>query len=127
MSSVPPIFGQAITAQNATYLQIFRQGVAKAGIGLDANDQLALMAGMTNNPAMDITTTGSVGIGTASPNTKLDVYTSAGVGAIDLGKRTVFQYRRTMRRSAVWRWAMGCWPIFFPLLPAGTPALVISR
>jgi hypothetical protein len=78
----PPIFGQAITAQNATYLQIYRQGVAKAGIGLDASDQLALMAGTTSNPAMDITAGGLVGIGTAAPSYPLHlVHTDTTTGA----------------------------------------------
>ena len=50
-----------------------------------------------NSPttAVTIASTGRVGIGTTSPAAKLDVYTSAGVGAIDLGGVNGISYPST--------------------------------
>ncbi|MBL4755420.1 MAG: tail fiber domain-containing protein, partial [Flavobacteriales bacterium] len=71
-------FERNIAAQDASFFRLFRQGVEKARFGLDANDQLTLMAGILDNPALSVTTTGNVGIGTTSPTAKLHVLTTSG-------------------------------------------------
>lgn len=64
--------GRNITAQAHSVMRIFRAGTEYARVGLDASNQLTLMAGPNDTPALMVSSTGQVGIG-VSPATLLHI------------------------------------------------------
>jgi hypothetical protein len=80
--------GSSLTAANPSIY-----GDATSGLYTPSSSTVSIITGGTQR--LTVGTQGYVGIGTTSPAAKLDVYTSAGIGAIDLGGVNGISYPST--------------------------------
>jgi len=60
-------------ATNSTFLRFYRANSPKARMGLNSQDELALLTGDTETPALVVDATGRIGIGTDDPTAGLSV------------------------------------------------------